>query len=469
MDGHISPDHSVLVSRARALLAAGRPAAAGPLIAALRVPLAGQAELAELEATLCLSGGDAAGACAVLDPAIARAPTSALLLARAEARLRRDDPAGAAADAAEAVVAQPEDPGAKATLGIALLDLGRPAGALPCLDEAVAACPANPWYREALATAFARGGEPEVAARVLADGVALAPHHPGLRTAAILLALRTGDTAGALTLAEAARRDGAVDARVMGLLGHSLSLLGRHGEAAGAYVEAHKLAPEDAYLGHLTAAAGMRRADGAAPRAYVGAVFDGWAHRFDADIIGLGYRIPGVMRGMLGERPTCEPWLDLGCGTGLVALAIGDRATGPATGVDLSTGMLRVAAARQLYGELVAEEACAFLTRDERRWGLITAADLLCYLGDLRPLLGAVRARLAQGGRFLASVELAAGRGRWVLGARGRYQHDRAVLEADLAASGLTLAEAREETLRQEAGQPVPGLIFTAIAGGTDA
>lgn len=469
MDGYAATDHTILASRARALLAANRPGAAGPLIAALRAPLAGSVELAELEAKLHLAQGDPAAACAVLDPAIVATPGTSLLLARAEARLRRDDPLGAAADAAEAVVASPENPDAKTILGIALIDLGRNKDALPCLDEAVAARPDNPWYREALATAFERNGDATTAERVLVDGIALAPMHPGLRTAAILLAMRHGDAAGALALAEAARRDGAVDARVMGLLGHALSRLGRHDDAAHAYAEAHKLAPEDAYVRHLTAAAGMRPADGTTPCAYVTAVFDGWADRFDYDIIGLHYRIPGVMRQMLGDAITTTPWLDLGCGTGLVALALGDRATGPTTGVDLSGAMLREAAAKSLYAELIQAEAAGFLVGDARRWALITAADLLCYIGDLLPLLAGVRASLAPGGAFLGSVELADEPGRWALGPRGRFLHGSAMLQAALDEAGLKLVAAQEEILRMEAGQPVRGLIFRATARGADA
>ncbi len=468
MDGYAT-DHAILAARARTLLAAGRPAAAGPLIAALRSRLAGSAELAELEARLHLAQGDPAAARAVLDPVVAAEPCTSLLLVRAEARLRCDDAAGAAADAAEAVISAPDHPDAKTVLGIALIDLGRNADAIPCLDEAVAARPANPWYREALATAFERAGQATIAARVLADGIVQAPAHPGLRTAAILLAMGGGDAAAALALAEAARRDGAVDARVMGLLGHALSRLGRHDEAARIYAEAYKLAPEDAYVRHLAATAGMRPAEGTAPTAYVTAVFDGWAERFDYDIIGLEYRIPGVMRQMLGERVETRPWLDLGCGSGLVALALGDVATGSATGVDLSAAMLREAAAKDLYAELIQAEATTFLGQDTRRWHLITAADLLCYIGDLLPLLDGVRARLAPGGQFLASIELGDEPAHWALGPRGRFLHGRAMLEASLATTGLRLVEAREEVLRLEASQPVHGLVFRVTARSSDA
>jgi predicted TPR repeat methyltransferase len=469
MDGYATTDHTILADRARKLLAAGRPAAAGPLIAALRAPLAGSAALTELEARLHLAQGDAATACAMLDPAITARPDGKLLLLRAEARLRRDDPAGAAADAAEAVIAARDDPDAKAILGIALIALGRNTDAIECLDEAVAARPPNPWYREALATAFERTREAGTAARVLADGIALTPTHPGLRTAAILLAMRCGDATGALSLAEAARRDGAVDARVMGLLGHALSRLGRHDEAARIYAEAYKLAPEDVYVRHLAAAAGMRPAEGTAPCAYVTAVFDGWASRFDHDIIGLEYRIPGVMREILGDRTRPAPWLDLGCGTGLVAVALGDRATGPATGVDLSGAMLREAAGKNLYAELTQAEAVAFLEGDRREWQLIIAADLLCYIGDLRPLFMTVRARLLPGGCFLASVELAGDPGRWMLGPRGRFIHGRGILETMLSEAGLELVEARDEILRLEADQPVQGVIFRATTRNADA
>ncbi len=462
MDGYAN-DHSILAARARTLLAAGRPAAAAPLIATLSAPLAGSAELAELQARLNLAEGDPAGACAVLDPAIvARPQAPALLLVRAEARLRRDDTAGAVSDAAEAVLAAPDSADAKAILGIALVDLGRNEDALPCLDEAVATQPDNPWFREALAAAFERNGDPTTAARVLADGITRAPAYPGLRSAAILLALGRDDPAGALALAEAARHDGAADARVIGLLACTLALLGRNEEAAEAHAEAQKLAPE------RSAAARTPPADGPSP-ADAAVVAGHHATCLDSGMIWPHGPVPGMMRQMLGEGIEARPWLDLGCGSGIVALALGERAAGPATGVDPSAAMLHEAAATDRYAELIEAEATAFLAADHRRWHLIAARDLLGHVDELAPLFAQLRTRLAPGGRLLASMELADEPVAASPRPHGRYAHGRATLDAALGAAGLQLLEARAGVLRLEAGHPVRGLVFCATAAAADA
>ncbi len=84
-----------LLSRARTLAASGRPDAARPLLAAVR-RLGGDGDAADqLEAHLLMQVGRAAEAVSLLDGAIGRlqdaAPSAALHLARAQARLLADD------------------------------------------------------------------------------------------------------------------------------------------------------------------------------------------------------------------------------------------------------------------------------------------------------------------------------------------------------------------------------------------
>ena len=75
-----------------------------------------------------------------------------------------------------------------------------------------------------------------------------------------------------------------------------------------------------------------------------GTVFDGSRRSvgFEAHLISLGYSVPGAIRSVLLSHPRIAaglriqgPVLDLGCGTGLVAVAAGDLPAGPFTGVDL--------------------------------------------------------------------------------------------------------------------------------------
>jgi predicted TPR repeat methyltransferase len=187
-------------------------------------------------------------------------------------------------------------------------------------------------------------------------------------------------------------------------------------------------------------------------------VCDGDAARFDAHLIGLGYRVPGLARAELAAAAPAGPVLDLGCGTGLMALALSDLVPGPYVGVDLSPRMLAVAAQRGLYAELHEADIEAFLAAGPRRFPLILAGDVLPYFGDLCALLRAVAARLAPRGRFICSAELLEGAPPWRLGPLGRYRHAPAHLSAAAAAAGLAVVRLRPEVIRHEEDAPVAGL-----------
>lgn len=460
-------DPALLTRRVREMVDSGRLQAARPLLAALQRLDVPHAELVEIEAQLLLREGQIAPALALLDGALAAAPAAiGLLLARADARMQSDNPLGAAADAAEAVVLDRTAPRAKAMLGIALIELGQPQDAVPCLREALAATPGHPAYRQALATAQERCGDPAAASATLAEGIRLAPGRVALRTAAIMVDIRRRDFAAAAALAEAARRDGVADACVFGLLGHALSSLGQHEAASDAYAEALKLAPEDPYVRHLVAAAGVLPQAVRAPAEYLETVFDGYASRFESHLIGLGYRVPGLIRAALLEALDLSapigPVLDLGCGTGLMAVVLSDLPLTPLIGVDLSEGMLAEARAKRLYASLHHQDLETLLTEPGPPWPLILAADVFCYFGALDSVLALVARRLAPGGLCAFTVELHDAGEPWRLGRQGRYSHARTHIEAALAAAGLDPVLLRPDVLRYEAEAPVPGLLVLA-------
>ncbi len=460
-------DPQPLLHRARSLLQSGQTRPMRPVLAALQRLMPSTPEIDELEARLLLGEGRLADALAVLDRGLAAVPDAvALLLCRADARLRDGAVAAAASDAAEAVMLDRGNARAKAILGIILIELGQVADARVCLAEAVAAEPASAQYRQGLAEALERLGEPVGAAAALCDGIALQPANVALRIAAVMTAMRQRDFAAAAALAEAARHDGVADACVFGLLGHALSNLGRHAEAVEAYGEAARLAPEDQYVRHLVSAAGVLPSEPRAPAAYVETLFDGYADRFEAHLIGLGYRVPGLMRKrLLAHVPAVfsdGPVLDLGCGTGLIGVALSDLALRPLVGVDLSAPMLRHAAAKGVYDELLQADVETVLNDPGRRWKLVIAADVLCYFGALDALLKSVHDRLEPGGLLLFSVELLAGGPTWALGAQGRYAHARRYVEQAVAQAGLVLRDIGEEVLRNEAEAGVPGLLVVA-------
>lgn len=463
-------DPNKLMDCAAELIGSGRPRAARPLIMAAQ-ELAGRVpRIAELFAVSDMNEGNLEQARTDLDEDVVRWPEHAgLRKLRAQVRIRSSDLPGALSDAAEGVILAPGDAVAKALLGMLLLEAGQWADASACLRDALHDLPDQPSFIQALAVAENALGQPENAAAVLQSGIDAAPKDVGLRKAAVFLAIQRKDFAAAAAQADSARRHGVIDACVFGLLGHALSSLGRHAEAQDAYQEALKLGPEDPYVRHLVASSGMVASAPRAPDDYVRAVFDGYAARFDAHLIGLGYRGPGLIRAAVLRRwpsvvrgQAIGPVLDLGCGTGLVGVALSDLTLRGLVGVDLSPRMLECAREKEIYSDLHESEIGEFLQRCSYSFPLIIAADVFCYFGDISEILAAVAARLTGGGVCIFSVEeltAADADVAWNLGRQGRFAHRRDYVEASATAAGLKVIELRPEVLRQEADSGVAGLI----------
>ena len=147
--------------------------------------------------------------------------------------------------------------------------------------------------------------------------------------------------------------------------------------------------------------------------------------------------------------------LNLGCGTGLAAPALA-RFGGVLTGVDLSAGMLKRAEQRG-YAVLAKEEAIAFLSRHDRSFDLVFAADMVIYLGPLAPLLSAAAGALVPSGILAFSTERAE-QGTFSLRPSGRFAHAPAHL-AELAGGAFDFLEQADTTLRSEGGVGVGGTL----------
>jgi predicted TPR repeat methyltransferase len=465
-----------LAERVDRMIHIGRIGAARPLVAALRRMGLAPARLDLLEAKLALREGRITDALSGLDRAIAIESTDAgLRKCRAEARLKADNLTGAADDAAESVILDRHDPAGKALLGIVLIEMHQYDDARSCLAEAVAADPHHPSYRVALAEALSRLGRSSEAEATLAQAIAYHPSRADLRAKAILLQMRLRNFQGAITLAQDAKSVGAADACVFGLLGHALSSLGQHSIAADAYQDALKLCPEDSYVRHLVAASGGMPSADRAPPEYLRAVFNSYADRFEPHLITLLYRVPGLIRSiMIPElsKSDSPALLDLGCGTGLVAVTCSDLKLGPITGVDISAAMLEKAREKRVYAELIEADLPQFLDADPRSWPLVTAGDVFCYFGDLGGIFAKLRSHLVADGLFIFSVEellpdadgIEQGGGDYSLGRLGRYAHSIEHIKSAAKSAGFQIEQIMREDLRQESDNPVSGLVVVLRA-----
>lgn len=243
--------------------------------------------------------------------------------------------------------------------------------------------------------------------------------------------------------------------------------------ARAAYETARSLDPEDTlgaglHLARLGGGTGDSAGDSAGDGeggtvlspAYIRALFDGYAPRFERHLVeGLRYVGPSLVAAALPAEPACFPVaLDLGCGTGLTGAAIASR-TGHLTGVDLSPAMLARARAKGCYDRLVAGELGAFLAAEPAESAdLCVAADVFIYCADLAPVLAGLGRVLKPGGWAVFTVQ-SPGEGvtAVALGQDGRYAHSDAHLRAAAAGAGLAVRVLREEAVRHEGGRPVPG------------
>ncbi len=203
---------------------------------------------------------------------------------------------------------------------------------------------------------------------------------------------------------------------------------------------------------------------------YVRSVFDQYARKFDDALAALSYSAPQMLAE--GVVALCEAqkrpmrfgtMLDLGCGTGLSGAAF-RPVVDWMEGVDLSPGMIEQARRKNLYDQLEVgdlSESLDHRLRADARFNLILAADVFVYCADLTLIATMSAELLAAGGLFAFTVETHPNDG-VMLGPKLRYAHGEKHVRDALAAAGLTLHRLEPVSTRNEADQPVPGLLVIA-------
>jgi len=252
-------------------------------------------------------------------------------------------------------------------------------------------------------------------------------------------------------------------------LGQAREKLGDRAGAADAFRATLRADPSDAQgAAARLALLGVGEAPKSLPRAYVARLFDDYAPRFEEHLTGeLDYRGPALVLKALdavaGARRFARG-LDLGCGTGLIGVAL-RRRVDELVGVDLSPAMIAKARETDRYDALEVGDVVDFLaTRERGGFDLVVAADVLAYFGDLEELVGSAARALAPGGLFVFTVETQPSE-KFRLGPAMRFAHSRAYVREAAAAAGLRPLALIDAWARREAGREVPGLVCAFMGG----
>lgn len=250
----------------------------------------------------------------------------------------------------------------------------------------------------------------------------------------------------------------------------ALEKAGEIDAAVKAYEEVLAIDPDDHGGASVRIAAlGRGEAPPKAPDAYVETLFDQHAEAFEDILVEqLGYAVPVMVRQrlqQLGLGPF-QRLLDLGCGTGLTGGALRDMVT-DMTGIDISEKMVEIAHEKDLYETLYVAEIEDFLEdNDDEAFDLVTATDVLPYLGALEALFFGAAENMVSGGIFVFSSETAgddvlAGRP-FMVGPHQRFLHAESYVRERLVATGFELVEISDINVRMQDGSPSPGHLIVA-------
>jgi predicted TPR repeat methyltransferase len=253
-------------------------------------------------------------------------------------------------------------------------------------------------------------------------------------------------------------------------LGEIRERLGEREPAIAAFRRARAADPGDRHGAGLRLMRLGAEQVAAMPSAYVQVLFDQYAPRFEAALVGdLGYRGPALLfKAVLSVRAAARKpaffkrAIDLGCGTGLAAAAFAKNVD-HFIGIDLSPRMIEKARLTSLYAELEVDDMLNGLrSKPDASADLILAADAMVYVADIAPVLVEAQRVLVTGGLLAFTTETHDGEG-VILGAGLRYAHSADHVRASVEGAGLRLSHLDDLSARNEDNVPAPGLVAVAM------
>ena len=208
-----------------------------------------------------------------------------------------------------------------------------------------------------------------------------------------------------------------------------------------------------------------------APDDYVRDLFDDYADSFERDLVSdLNYVVPQLIKKELEQLPAADNThvhrlfdnaLDLGCGTGLVSLAIKGLVR-RIDGVDLSQKMIAIARKERRYTNLYLREMTAFLSDQKAgctNYDLIICGDSLVYLGELGSIFRGIAVRLEPGGIFCFTLENLRS-GSFKLCRTGRYAHSQRYVTHLAGEVGLSILASNQIVPRTDSSVAVSGHLY---------
>jgi predicted TPR repeat methyltransferase len=246
-------------------------------------------------------------------------------------------------------------------------------------------------------------------------------------------------------------------------LGSVEAASGAREAAAAAFREALKREGDDSFVQHLLDAA-EGNTTALAPPAFGARIFDELAAIYESLLARDGdlRAQPQLAKQLLRLQPgrLFASMLDIGCGTGALARALA-ATTRRRSGLDPSRRMLDSAKLTRLYDDVIEQPPIAYLAATQERYELITAAEMLPYIGDLAPLFDEFLRHLQPGGVFAGTVDRLEGAegGNFLLRLNGRYAHAEGYVSALAQERGLEVLHLERIDLKRGRGEMTPCVV----------